>query len=254
MPQNITLIKTSNNKNYWKLNGKRWSGLAWKDGKMFRFNPDGTKALATKPAPSRTDMYNAIWEAENPRRKGVSRGKYKKFDTKVKYSPDNPLVSYSPNGNMHDVGAGINVENLLASSKESDRILAQKAAESGLTKQEVDRLINERIDENLRATNEALSWYTDYPDTISPQIKMGLMDVRYQVGNLGNFKNLLKAAATGKVGNINQPGTMQYENSVRVGEDGKKDLRRQKFRNKKFFHYEEGGPIQRFRQRKKREN
>lgn len=48
----------------------------------------------------------------------------------------------------------------------------------------------------FQQVDNALKTVTQFPDTISPQIKEGLADIRYQVGPLkSNYPKLLEAVA-----------------------------------------------------------
>ena len=57
--------------------------------------------------------------------------------------------------------------------------------------------------EVLPQVDKALKTVTQFPDTVSPQIKEGLADIRYQTGPLvSNYPKLLKAVATGNVNDM----------------------------------------------------
>lgn len=83
-----------------------------------------------------------------------------------------------------------------------------------------------------------MSEYTSYPDTVSPQIKEGLADLRYQVGSLGDYKKLMKSVAQGNLPIIQKESKVWFTNG-----HGKKqfDKRRYNERNKAYFHYSHGG-------------
>ena len=60
--------------------------------------------------------------------------------------------------------------------------------------------VMQRAKNTFAQVDKALKTVTQFPDTISPQIKEGLADIRYQTGPLvNNYPKLLKAVATGNV-------------------------------------------------------
>ena len=211
--------------------------------RTYQLNSDGTKTLLTKPAPNPTILYNNLWQDENPTKKGFNGNRYKSFNTKVKYSKNHELLPYSNDGYQHDVGAGINVEALKASNKKSDNMLGKKADAVGLSQQEVDSLMYNKINQNLDKVNEALKPYTQLTDTVSPQIKLGLADLRYQAGSLGQFPKLLEAVAKGDL------QTIHNENRVKTNNKG--DSRRQNIRNERYFYYNNGGILYHFKNKLK---
>ena len=187
---NIIKLKKSFKGNYWTLNGKKWNGLATTNGKTYRYNPDGTKTLLTKPAPNPQILYNNLWEIENPTKEGFKNRRYKPFNTHIKYKDNDKRKELSlDKEHQFDIGAGINREELL---KENPQ-LVRKADTKGLSQQEVDSIMYSKINQNLTKVDEALKLinpktnkpFTTLPDTISPQIKLGLADLRYQAGGLG---------------------------------------------------------------------
>ena len=92
--------------------------------------------------------------------------------------------------------------------------------------------------------DKALKTVTQFPDTVSPQIKEGLADIRYQTGPLvSNYPKLLKAVATGNVKD------MANESKVYFWDNKKKamsfDKKRFDTRMKENFHYRNGGHLSR---------
>ena len=83
--------------------------------------------------------------------------------------------------------------------------------------------------------------YTNYPDTVSPQIKEGLADIRYQVGSLGGFPKLLRAVAKGDLNGMRRESRVMYRNN----NTGKMeyDKRRHEARQRNYFHYQYGGSV-----------
>jgi len=88
--------------------------------------------------------------------------------------------------------------------------------------------------------DKALKTVTQFPDTVSPQIKEGLADIRYQAGPLvSHYPKLLKAVAKGDVKG------MAEESKVYFWDNNKKamsfDKKRYETRMKENFHYKNGG-------------
>lgn len=67
---------------------------------------------------------------------------------------------------------------------------------------------------------------TQFPDTVSPQIKEGLADIRYQTGPLvSNYPKLLKAVATGNVNDMaNESKVYFWDNKKKAMSFDKKKL------------------------------
>lgn len=82
--------------------------------------------------------------------------------------------------------------------------------------------------------------YTNYPDTVSPQIKEGLADLRYQVGSLGGYPKLLQSVAKGDLNGIQRESKVMFRNK-----NGQMqfDKRRYDARNSNYFYYRQGGMI-----------
>lgn len=114
-----------------------------------------------------------------------------------------------------------------------------KEAQRGLTPQRMNQELYKRANEHLRKVDTALRRYTNYPDTVSPQIKEGLADIRYQVGSLGGFPKLLRAVAKGDLNGMRRESRVMYRNN----NTGKMeyDKWRHESRCRGFFHYGQGG-------------
>ena len=186
------------------------------DGKVYRYTLDGRKILLTKPRPDPQRVVDNLWQFENPQRRGFVNGLYYPFVT--------------ANGNT-DIGAGIDI------SKQTAAFM--KEAQRGLTPQRMNQELYKRANEHLRKVDTALRRYTNYPDTVSPQIKEGLADIRYQVGSLGGFPKLLRAVAKGDLNEMRRESRVMYRNN----NTGKMeyDKRRHEARCRGFFHYGQGG-------------
>ena len=188
------------------------------DGKVYRYTLDGRKILLSKPKPDPQRIVDNFWQFENPQRRGFVNGLYYPFVT--------------ANGNT-DIGAGIDMSKQTAAFR--------KEAQRGLTPQRMNQELYKRANEPLRKVDSALRRYTNYPDTVSPQIKEGLADIRYQVGSLGGFPKLLRAVAKGDLNEMRQESRVMYRNN----NTGKMeyDKRRHEARLRNYFHYGQGGMI-----------
>ena len=114
---------------------------------------------------------------ENPENRGFTNGKYYYYQT--------------TNGNW-DIGPGID------KAKQTDAF--NKRAARGFTPTEMNAEVMQRAKNTFAQVDKALKTVTQFPDTVSPQIKEGLADIRYQTGPLvSNYPKLLKAVATGNV-------------------------------------------------------
>ena len=188
------------------------------DGKVYKYTLDGRKVLLSKPRPNPQRVVKNLWLFENPKRRGFVNGLYYPFVT--------------ANGNT-DIGAGIDMSKQTAAFR--------KEAQRGLTPQRMNQELYKRANEHLRKVDTALRRYTNYPDTVSPQIKEGLADIRYQVGSLGGFPKLLRAVAKGDLNGMRRESRVMYRNN----NTGKMeyDKRRHEARLRNYFHYRQGGMI-----------
>ena len=188
------------------------------DGKVYRYTLDGRKVLLSKPAPNPQRVVNNVWLYENPQRRGFVNGLYYPFVT--------------ANGNI-DIGAGIDMSKQTAAFR--------REAQRGLTPQRMNQELYKRVYEHLGKVDTALRRYTNYPDTVSPQIKEGLADLRYQVGSLGGYPKLLQSVARGDLNGIRRESRVMYRNN----KTGKMeyDKRRHEARLRDYFHYRLGSFI-----------
>lgn len=203
---------------YNKATGQQFVGKALVNGQWYQYTADGQK-IPLKPKPDINKWTNNLWSFENPQQRGFVNGKYYPFTT--------------ANGNI-DIGPGIDL------SKQTKEF--QQRAKQGFTKQQMDTEVNKRAKAQFQKVNEALLGHTTYPDTVSPQIKEGLADLRWQVGSLeSHFPNLLDAVAHGDLRKIQEESKTYFTNS----KTGKKQLdkRRHDLRKKNYFHYGDGGRI-----------
>lgn len=196
---------------------KPFSGVASCNGFTYRYTLDGRKVLLSKPRPNPQRVVKNLWLFENPKRRGFVNGLYYPFVT--------------ANGNT-DIGAGIDMSKQTAAFR--------KEAQRGLTPQRMNQELYKRANEHLRKVDTALRRYTNYPDTVSPQIKEGLADLRYQVGSLGGYPKLLQSVAKGDLNGIQRESRVMFKNKkVQM----QFDKRRYDARNSNYFYYRQGGMI-----------
>ena len=187
------------------------------DGKVYKYTLDGRKVLLSKPRPNPQRVVKNLWQFENPQRRGFVNGLYYPFVT--------------ANGNT-DIGAGIDMSKQTAAFR--------REAQRGLTPQRMNQELNKRVNEHLRKVDTALRRYTNYPDTVSPQIKEGLADLRYQVGSLGGYPKLLQSVAKGDLNGIQRESRVMFKNKKGQMQF---DKRRYDARNSNYFYFRQGGMI-----------
>lgn len=197
--------------------GKPFSGIVRSGNLYFNLTKDGWKILLSKLKPDPQRIVANLWQFENPQRRGFVNGLYYPFVT--------------ANGNT-DIGAGIDMSKQTAAFR--------KEAQRGLTPQRMNQELYKRANEHLRKVDTALRRYTNYPDTVSPQIKEGLADLRYQVGSLGGYPKLLQSVAKGDLNGIQRESKVMFRNK-----NGQMqfDKRRYDARNSNYFYYRQGGMI-----------
>ena len=196
---------------------KPFSGVASCNGFTYRYTLDGRKVLLSKPRPDPQRVVKNLWQFENPQRRGFVNGLYYPFVT--------------ANGNT-DIGAGIDMSKQTAAFR--------REAQRGLTPQRMNQELNKRVNEHLRKVDTALRRYTNYPDTVSPQIKEGLADLRYQVGSLGDYPKLLQSVAKGDLNGIQRESRVMFKNKKGQMQF---DKRRYDARNSNYFYFRQGGMI-----------
>ena len=196
---------------------KPFSGVASCNGFTYRYTLDGRKVLLSKPRSNPQRVVKNLWLFENPQRRGFVNGLYYPFVT--------------ANGNT-DIGAGIDMSKQTAAFR--------REAQRGLTPQRMNQELNKRVNEHLRKVDTALRRYTNYPDTVSPQIKEGLADLRYQVGSLGGYPKLLQSVAKGDLNGIQRESRVMFKNKKGQMQF---DKRRYDARNSNYFYYRQGGMI-----------
>ena len=196
---------------------KPFSGVASCNGFTYRYTLDGRKVLLSKLRPDPQRVVKNLWQFENPQRRGFVNGLYYPFVT--------------ANGNT-DIGAGIDMSKQTAAFR--------REAQRGLTPQRMNQELNKRVNEHLRKVDTALRRYTNYPDTVSPQIKEGLADLRYQVGSLGGYPKLLQSVTKGDLNGIQRESRVMFKNKKGQMQF---DKRRYDARNSNYFYFRQGGMI-----------
>lgn len=176
-----------------------------------------------KAEPDINEFVDDLWENENPNNAGYNR-------TKNKYFPHK-----SPEGGKKTIGPGFKLGSGL-------HRISEREANRGVTKyrlnQEARRLGNQHLDAVNTFLNQGQT--TNPADTVSPQIKMGLMDLRHQVGPLGEWGKLRDAVLEGDIDKIRKESTVTWNDNGEV----KVDKRRKNIRDNKYFHYAEGGQVE----------
>lgn len=212
------IIIRANGRWYDKLTGKPFVGTARVKGLTYRYTSDGQKILETKDKPDLDKVQRNLWSFENPQHLGFRNGLYFPYKT--------------ANGNI-DIGPGIDW------TKQTGQF--RDKAKKGLTPQQINSVVKQKLNKHLSRVNAALGDYTAFPDTVSPQIKEGLIDMRYQTGSLQKFPKLLNAVAKGDQETIKAESKTYF----RDGKTGAKtfDKKRHDERLRHYFHYGTGGSL-----------
>jgi hypothetical protein len=168
----------------------------------------------TKAPPSLERVNANMWKFENPKNKGLRGNLYYPFKT--------------ANGNT-DIGPGYDLDMQTAEFK--------KKAANGMTKEELDAIMLERLRKEIPHLDAKLNSVTNNnADTISPQIKEGLLDMYWQLKNgLYDYDNLFEGIAKGDIDKIREESKVTYKSK----NTGKRyfDSGRYKHRIDNYFHY-----------------
>ena len=168
----------------------------------------------TKAPPSLEKVNTNMWKFENPKNKGLRGNLYYPFKT--------------ANGNT-DIGPGYDLDMQTAEFK--------KKAVNGMTKEELDAIMLERLRKEIPHLDAKLNSVTNNnADTISPQIKEGLLDMYWQLKNgLYDYDNLFEGIAKGDIDKIREESKVTYKSK----NTGKRyfDSGRYKHRIDNYFHY-----------------
>lgn len=178
-------------------------------GEMLGFNKKKITA-----SPSLEKVNTNMWKFENPKNKGLRGNLYYPFKT--------------ANGNT-DIGPGYDLDMQTAEFK--------KKAANGMTKEELDAIMLERLRKEIPHLDAKLNSVTNNnADTISPQIKEGLLDMYWQLKNgLYDYDNLFEGIARGDIDKIREESKVTYKSK----NTGKRyfDSGRYKHRIDNYFHY-----------------
>lgn len=209
-----------NGKYYFRQNsdGTQTRITLGKDGKFRYTRSDGTKIVTTRtyrapsaPKPNVKRVANNLWKFENAQNKGLRNGKYYPHKT--------------ANGNA-DVANGIDLD---------QNTQFRNEANSGITKARADEIASGILSKELPYIDQKLRKYTTRPDTVSPQIKEGLLDMYWQVKNgLYKYNDLFEGIAQGNLPQIRKESKVNFKN--KQGEM-QFDKRRWDSRNEHYFHY-----------------
>lgn len=168
-----------------------------------------------KNDPDINEFVDELWANENPNNVGLKNGKY--------------YPHKSPEGGKPTIGPGFKI------GSGSHRI-TKKQAERGMTKARLNQEARYIGKQHLNAVDQFINYgqTTNPADTVSPQIKMGLMDLRHQVGPLNEWNNLRQAVLKGDLDRIKKESIVTWNDKGKV----KVDNRRKKIRDEKYFYYE----------------
>ena len=169
-----------------------------------------------KDDPDINEFVDQLWEYENPDNVGYNSAKKKYYPHK------------SPEGGKMTIGPGFK----LGSGSHN---ITEREAKRGVTKARLDQEARRVGKQHLNAVDQFLNYgqTTNPADTVSPQIKMGLMDLRHQVGPLNEWGNLRQAVLEGDLDKIKKESTVTWKDNGVT----KVDKRRKKLRDKKYWHY-----------------
>lgn len=201
----IKLVSKDGKPLYW-INvdtNKRFVGKARdSDGAWYWYGSKGHKTKLDDITVK--EFLSELWKNENPNNKGLSENIYKPYylydskGNKVTYNKKTaprPSLVGKPQQN---IGPGLDIYHMGI----------EEEARRGMDRKRVDQLAQGQIRQNIVKVNEYLSKATERPDTISPQIKKGLLDLRYQTGNLGQWKDLREAIIEGNIPLIQKEGSV----------------------------------------------
>lgn len=168
-----------------------------------------------KTDPDINEFVDELWENENPNNVGLKNGKY--------------YPHKSPEGGAATIGPGFKLGS-------GSHKITKKQAERGMTKYRLDQEARRIGKQHLNAVDQFINYgqTTNPADTVSPQIKMGLMDLRHQVGPLNEWSSLREAVLNGDIEGIRKESTVTWNDNGKT----KVDKRRKKIRDEKYFYYE----------------
>lgn len=168
-----------------------------------------------KNDPDINEFVDELWANENPNNVGLKNGKY--------------YPHKSPEGGKMTIGPGFKLDS-------GSHGISTKTANRGMTKTRLNQEARKIGKQHLKAVDQFINYgqTTNPADTVSPQIKMGLMDLRHQVGPLNEWGNLRQAVLEGNLDRIKKESTVTWNDNGKT----KVDKRRKKIRDEKYFYYE----------------
>lgn len=212
------------NNSYFRQNsdGTQTTVTLERDNTFSWTQPDGRKVKTVSPYKIKPEWPKAnpdpkivsqnLWQLENSQNAGLKKdGKYYPHKT--------------ANGNL-DVANGIDLD-------KNPQYLPE--ARKGMTRSRANQISGSMVRPELPHIDRNLGKYTDRVDTISPQMKEGLMDMYWQLKNgMYDYQNLMKAIAEGDMKGIKRESMVKYKTPK-----GKmvEDKGRWNARLKHYFHY-----------------
>lgn len=157
-----------------KSNNKLFS---YKNGKFVDVTPPYNEEITDEDL---LQVYENLKPFENEAREGYKNGRWYPFDTKVKY--DDPSMDRHHLGTQWDIGYGISVNNFTPQE-------LQRITKYGLSDEEIKQISLQ----HLRRGNKALKEYFTNYNSIPKLWRMGALDMRYQLGSLGEYQKFLDA-------------------------------------------------------------
>lgn len=169
-----------------------------------------------KDDPDIDEFVDELWTNENPNNTGYNKVKKRYFPHK------------SPEGGKTTIGPGFKIGS-------GSHNISEREAKNGVTKARLNQEARRVGKQHLNAVDQFLNYgqTTNPADTVSPQIKMGLMDLRHQVGPLNEWGNLRQAVLEGDLDRIKKESTVTWKDNGVT----KVDKRRKKLRDEKYWHY-----------------
>lgn len=189
-----------------KFSWKQPDGKTVRTRSSYKIKPEWPKAT-----PSSVRVSENLWQFENSSDEGLKNGRYFPHRTK--------------NGNL-DVANGIDLG-------QNPQFLSE--ARNGITRDRANQVSSNVLSQEIQHIDRNLGRYTNRVDTISPQMKEGLLDMYWQVKNgLYKYDNLLQGIAEGNLPQIREESKVTFLNK-----QGKRQLdqRRWNARNEIYFHY-----------------
>lgn len=202
---------------YWSIEAAK-KDLHAQAMKLPGYAPMWNEYMRTLPKddPDINEFVDDLWANENPNNAGYNK-------TKKKYFPHK-----SPEGGASTIGPGFKIGS-------GSHNITEREAKRGVTKTRLNQEARRVGKQHLNAVDQFLNYgqTTNPADTVSPQIKMGLMDLRHQVGPLNEWGNLRQAVLEGDLDRIKKESTVTWKDNGVT----KVDKRRKKLRDEKYWHY-----------------